>query len=86
MDDLAAFCPLADREGAEDGDASPRRRIAMRHMSLSAAAVALFLALGHPAAVSAQAVTCKDGTTASASGRGACSHHGGEKQPVYSGR
>ena len=49
----------------------------MRHMNLSAAAVALFLALALPAGVSAQAVTCKDGTTASASGRGACSHHGG---------
>ena len=49
----------------------------MRRMNLSAAAVTLLLALAVPAGVSAQAVTCKDGTTASGSGRGACSHHGG---------
>jgi hypothetical protein len=49
----------------------------MRRLHLSAAAAALFIALGLPTRGSAQAVTCKDGTTSSQSGQGACSHHGG---------
>ena len=49
----------------------------MRRMHLPVAAVALCLSLALPHTASAQAVTCKDGTTASQSGRGACSHHGG---------
>jgi hypothetical protein len=46
----------------------------MRGLHLSA--FALILALGLPPRVSAQAVTCKDGSS-SETGRGACSHHGG---------
>jgi hypothetical protein len=49
----------------------------MRRLHLPVAAVALCLSLALPHTASAQAVTCKDGTTASQSGRGACSHHGG---------
>ena len=49
----------------------------MRRVHLSAAAVALCLSFTVPHTASAQAVTCKDGTTAGQSGRGACSHHGG---------
>ena len=49
----------------------------MRRMHLPVAAVALCLSLTLPPTASAQAVTCKDGTTASQRGRGACSHHGG---------
>jgi hypothetical protein len=49
----------------------------MHRTSLSAAAAALFLAFAFPTGLAAQGVACKDGTTASSSGRGACSHHGG---------
>jgi hypothetical protein len=49
----------------------------MSHLRLSAAGAALILALALPSAVSAQGVTCKDGTVSSQSGRGVCSHHGG---------
>ena len=49
----------------------------MRPLHLSAAALALLLGLAMPHRAAAQTATCKDGTTASQSGRGACSHHGG---------
>ena len=49
----------------------------MRRLNFSATAVLFLLAFARPSGLSAQAVTCKDGTSASASGRGACSHHGG---------
>jgi hypothetical protein len=48
----------------------------MRRNPIFAAAIALFLAVGLPTPTLAQAVTCKDGTTSSQSGRGACSHPG----------
>jgi uncharacterized protein DUF3761 len=48
----------------------------MRLMTVSAAA-ALLIGLAMPPRATAQAATCKDGTTATQTGRGACSHHGG---------
>lgn len=49
-----------------------------RSCSLFAATAALCTTLALPFELSAQAtVTCKDGTTATQTGRGACSHHGG---------
>ena len=49
-----------------------------------AAAVAAVLSL--PAAASAQATRCKDGTTTTASGKGACSQHGGVDRAVVTAR
>src|SRR5689334_16721056 len=49
----------------------------MLRLSSFAAAAVVCTALLLPPQLSAQAVTCKDGTTASSNGRGACSHHGG---------
>jgi hypothetical protein len=50
----------------------------MSRFKLLAATAALYTTLAFPFQLSAQAtVTCKDGTTATQTGRGACSHHGG---------
>jgi uncharacterized protein DUF3761 len=49
----------------------------MLRLRLTLAIAALAAPLAIPGRVSAQGVACKDGTTASQSGRGACSHHGG---------
>lgn len=47
--------------------------VTMRRLVIALAVTLLAL----PAAASAQGSTCADGTTSRASGRGACSHHGG---------
>jgi uncharacterized protein DUF3761 len=49
----------------------------MRPMTVSAATAALLVGLAMPPRATAQTATCKDGTTASRAGQGACSHHGG---------
>jgi Protein of unknown function (DUF3761) len=50
----------------------------MSRCALFAVTAALCTTLALPSQLSAQAtVTCKDGTTATQTGRGACSHHGG---------
>jgi hypothetical protein len=54
----------------------------MRRLFLPAAVAACWLTFAVPAALNAQAVKCKDGTTAASSGRGACSHHGGVSSVV----
>jgi hypothetical protein len=47
------------------------------HFMGSLAAPLLMLALTLPAHADTAPTTCKDGTTSTASGRGACSSHGG---------
>ncbi|HEY2375604.1 MAG TPA: DUF3761 domain-containing protein [Gemmatimonadaceae bacterium] len=48
----------------------------LRNFSVRALVIACAFALA-PLALQAQATTCKDGTTSTASGKGACSGHGG---------
>ena len=54
----------------------------MFRLSSLTAAAALCTTLFLPHQLAAQGVTCKDGTTASQTGRGACSHHGGVSAAV----
>jgi hypothetical protein len=78
-DDIAArlFRGKSALEIAIGSDITPFGGALMRPLHLSAAALALLLGLAMPHRAAAQTATCKDGTTASQSGRGACSHHGG---------
>ena len=57
----------------------------MRHLvSLTAPMLMLAWTLASQAADSAAPTTCKDGTTSTATGRGACSGHGGVQKAVSS--